>query len=55
MTLYTLQEASDQLRISIRTLRTYIAQGKIKAVDVSKSQRKYLRIKEEDLLKFLNS
>ena len=49
MTIYTLQEASAIVKISERTLREYIKQGKLKAVKLGN----YWRITEENLVEFM--
>ena len=50
-TLYTLKEISEQLDVSVATLRTYIEKGRLKAVRLG---RKY-RVTQEALQDFLQS
>lgn len=49
MSLFTLAEVADQLRVSERTVRREIADGKLKAVSV----RKAVRVREADLADYL--
>jgi excisionase family DNA binding protein len=48
---YTVQETADLLKLSERSIRRYIAQGKLKAYRVA-GERK-LRIKGQDILQLL--
>ena len=50
-TVYTLKEISEQLDVSVVTLRTYIDEGRLKAVRLG---RKY-RVTQEALQDFLQS
>mgnify|MGYP001180330969 CR=1 FL=1 len=50
-TVYTLKEISEQLDVSVVTLRTYIDKGRLKAVRLG---RKY-RVTQEALQDFLQS
>ena len=51
MTVYTLQEAAEIVKMSPRTLRLYIQQGKLKAVKLSN----YWRITEESLRELMET
>lgn len=52
---YTAQEMADALRLSVRTIRDYIQQGKIRAVNVSSAPlRPRWRITAEDYAEFVN-
>lgn len=46
---YTLEEVSDILKITRRTIYTYIKTGKLKATKIGK----YWRVTEENLKQFL--
>ncbi len=49
LTLYTVEEVKDILKISQRTLYNYIKSGKITAVKIGK----YWRIRQSDLQQFI--
>ncbi len=51
ITLYTLNEVADALKLTRRTLYTYIKQGKLKAVKIGK----YWRVSEADLREFIST
>jgi excisionase family DNA binding protein len=48
--LYTLREVTDILKVSQRTLYTYIQDGKLKATKIGK----YWRVKHADMMDFIN-
>ena len=48
---YTLEEVADILKVTRRTLYTYIKEGKLPAVKMGK----YWRVTEENLKQFLNT
>lgn len=48
---YTLDEVADILKVTKRTLYTYIKDGKLHAVKMGK----YWRVTEENLRKFVNA
>jgi excisionase family DNA binding protein len=49
--LYTVEEITEILKVTQRTLYTYIKQGDLKAIKIGKNWR----IKHEDLQHFLNN
>jgi excisionase family DNA binding protein len=51
ITLYTLAEVAEILRVTRRTLYAYIKEGKLKAVKIGK----YWRVSEADLREFIST
>lgn len=49
LTLYTLAEVAEILKVTRRTLYTYVKEGKLKAVKIGK----YWRVPEETLQQFI--
>ena len=48
--LYTLEELSEKLSVTVYTLRNYIRSGKLKAAKIGGKWR----VSEENLLRFIN-
>lgn len=49
--LYTIEEVTDVLKVSRRTIYTYLKEGKLKAVKIGK----YWRVSEENLQEFIST
>ena len=52
-TLYTVSEVASALRVSSETIRRKIAQGELRAVEVTRTPRKQYRIAARDLAAWL--